>query len=229
MCLACIVCGFARFFFVVLLVSHLRFSFLFVLATSSLVVLLSFAYYFITCCLLHVSPLAAWYCIACCFWLRCLLFSYSPFCHLLFPFSSFRHLLFPHSSLHHLLFATSLLAISVLVVCCFDACCCCIIAIIFRYQLPTPFAPCYYFVVCCLSFHCLFCCLNCSWYFHPWFRCAGGKVWSIWTNQLQFFLRFSFLVYYCSIKCLKSCVFMLQELYILYNISTIDDVFLKIP
>jgi hypothetical protein len=37
-----------------------------------------------------------------------------------------------------------------------------------------------------------------------------------------FFFPFFFKVYLCSIKCLKSCVFVLQELYILYNIGIIE-------
>jgi hypothetical protein len=66
------------------LASHLRFSFLFVLAASLLVVVLSFACSFITCCLLCVSPLAAYCFIACYFRLHHLPLPDSSFCHLLF-------------------------------------------------------------------------------------------------------------------------------------------------
>ncbi len=154
------------YLFFVFLVSHLRFSFLFVLAASLLVVL-PFASYFVTCCLLLFHHLLFVVCFAtCCLLFYCLLLlasplTTSPFLVLslvsLIPRFATCYLSIPHF-ITCFLFHCWLLQCLCVLLChlLLNACCWCIIAIIFRYQLPTPSAPycCFLLIVsllpCCL-------------------------------------------------------------------------------
>ncbi len=180
MCLACIVCGFARvsFSFFVLLVFHLRFSFLLFL---QLCCLLLFYYLLVTCCLLlsHHFLLVVYFA-TCCLLLYCLLLfaslltispllilslvvSFAPrFVACYFPIPHFIAccLLFHCWLLQCLLCVALMLIVLVLIIATS-------LPLFLGTNCPPPLPLATILMLIAYHFIVFFGCLNCSWYFHP--------------------------------------------------------------